>query len=246
MTNEIQLFKFNDHPVRIVEKDGEPWWVAKDVCDVLELTNSRMSVESLEEDEKGVSNIYTPGGMQSMTVISEAGLYSLILRSRKPQAKAFQRWVTHDVLPTIRKTGSYSMKPQLPQNYLEALEALVEKEKERLALSAKIEEDKPKVALADAITATDDDILIRDMAKILRQNGFLIGQNRLFETLRDKGYLIKRGTDKNRPTQRAMELGLFRVQEIPLEDLHVITFTTRVTPKGQQYLLKAFQDGLFD
>lgn len=249
MTNEIQIFKFNDHPVRIIEKDGEPWWVAKDVCDILELCDVSMSVASLDDDEKGTSKVCTPGGIQSMTVVNEPGLYSLVLRSRKPQAKAFQRWATHEVFPAIRKTGSYSMTPQLPQNYLEALEALVEKEKERLALSAKIEEDKPKVDFYHAVGATDNDIIVRDMAKLLCQNGFDIGEKRLFAQLREKGYLIKAKPDWNRPTQRAMELGLFRVQEKVLYNEignpSRTVFTTKVTPKGQQYFLKAFQDGTF-
>lgn len=249
MTNEIQIFKFNDHPVRIIEKDGEPWWVAKDVCDILELGNPRTSLAILNDDEKGVHIMDTLGGTQSMTVISEAGLYSLIMRSRKPQAKAFQRWATHEVFPTIRKTGSYSMTPQLPQNYLEALEALVEKEKERLALSARIEEDKPKVDFYNAVGATNNDIIVRDMAKLLCQNGFDIGEKRLFAQLREKGYLIKAKPDWNRPTQRAMELELFRVQEKVLYNEignpSRTVFTTKVTPKGQQYFLKAFQDGTF-
>lgn len=249
MTNEIQIFKFNDHPVRIVEKDGEPWWVAKDVCDILELCDVSMSVASLDDDEKGTSKVCTPGGIQSMTVVNEPGLYFLVLRSRKPQAKAFQRWATHEVFPAIRKTGSYSMTPQLPQNYLEALEALVEKEKERLALSVKIEEDKPKVDFYNAVGATNNDIIVRDMAKLLCQNGFDIGERRLYAQLREKGYLIKAKPDWNRPTQRAMELGLFRVQEKVLYNEignpSRTVFTTKVTPKGQQYFLKAFQDGTF-
>lgn len=264
MTNEIQIFKFNDHLVRIVEKDGEPWWVAKDVCAYFGDTNYRRSITNLAEDEKGVSQIDTPGGIQSMTVISEAGLYALLfamqpeksrsvteeyIAERQQKIKAFRRWATHEVFPAIRKTGSYSMTPQLPQNYLEALEALVEKEKERIALSTKIEEDKPKVDFYNAVGATDNDIIVRDMAKLLCQNGYDIGEKRLFAQLREKGYLIKAKPDWNRPTQRAMELGLFRVQEKVLYNEignpSRTVFTTKVTPKGQQYFLKAFQDGTF-
>ena len=250
MTSEIQIFKFNDHPVRIVEKDGEPWWVAKDVCEILEIGNSRDTVSALDADEKddvGITDAI--GRLQTTTIISEPGLYRLILRSRKPQAKAFQRWAVHEVFPTIRKTGSYSPTPQLPQTYLEALEALVEKEKERIALTAKIEEDKPKVDFYHAVGATDNDIIVRDMAKLLCQNGFDIGEKRLFAQLREKGFLIKAKPDWNRPTQRAMELGLFRVQEKVLYNEignpSRTVFTTKVTPKGQQYFLKAFQDGTF-
>ena len=109
MTNELQVFDFNKHTVRVIMQGNEPWWVAKDVCDVLGLTNSRMALEALDEDEKGVSKVYTLGGEQDMNIISESGLYTLIMRSNKPAAKQFKRWVTHDVLPSIRKTGSYIM-----------------------------------------------------------------------------------------------------------------------------------------
>ena len=105
--NELQVFAFNDHLVRTVQKEGEPWWVAKDVCEVLDLARQQDSVRYLDDDEKGVCLVNTPGGSQEMTIVSEAGLYSLILRSRKPEAKEFKRWVTHEVLPTIRKTGGY-------------------------------------------------------------------------------------------------------------------------------------------
>ena len=107
--NELQVFNYGEIPVRTVMMDGEPWWVLADVCRVLNLTNSRMTTKQLDEDEKGVSQIYTPGGNQGMTVINESGLYKVILRSDKPEAKAFSRWVTHEVLPTIRKTGSYGV-----------------------------------------------------------------------------------------------------------------------------------------
>ena len=111
--NELQVFAFNDHLVRTVQKEGEPWWVAKDVCEVLDLARQQDSVRYLDDDEKGVCLVNTPGGSQEMTIVSEAGLYSLILRSRKPEAKEFKRWVTHEVLPTIRKTGGYGARAQI-------------------------------------------------------------------------------------------------------------------------------------
>lgn len=110
MENGIQVFENSGlGSVRVVMHNGEPWFVAKDVCDCLELTNTAQTISYLDDDEKGVTTNYTPGGKQEMSMISEAGLYSLILRSRKPEAKAFKRWVTHDILPSIRKTGSYSV-----------------------------------------------------------------------------------------------------------------------------------------
>lgn len=112
--DNLQIFNYGEIPVRTVLLDGEPWWVLVDVCRVLNLTNSRMTTKQLDEDEKGVSQIYTPGGNQNMTIINESGLYKVILRSDKPEAKAFTRWVTHEVLPAIRKTGAYSMTTSPP------------------------------------------------------------------------------------------------------------------------------------
>jgi len=109
MANELQVFAYDDKVVRTVDKGGEPWWVLKDVCAVLELDNHRNVTARLDEDEKGVHTVDTLGGRQEMTIISESGLYSVIMQSRKPEAKAFRRWVTHEVLPSIRKTGAYAV-----------------------------------------------------------------------------------------------------------------------------------------
>ena len=107
--NELQVFNYGEIPVRTVMIDGEPWWVLADVCRVLNITNHKNVAARLDEDEKGVHLMDTPGGNQKMSIINESGLYKVILRSDKPEAKAFTRWVTHEVLPTIRKTGSYGV-----------------------------------------------------------------------------------------------------------------------------------------
>lgn len=125
MNEIVKVYK--NSPVRIVEKDGEPWFVAKDVCDILALGNPRSSIALLDEDERGVHSMDTPSGKQEMGIISEAGLYSLILRSRKPEAKAFKRWVTHEVLPSIRKTGAY-LSPGMSNEQVKALVATLEEE----------------------------------------------------------------------------------------------------------------------
>ena len=131
LQNQLEVFNYQSKQVRTVIKDGEPWFIAKDVCDVLELGNSRMALERLDVDEKGVSLIDTPGGTQQMHVVNEPGLYSLILGSRKPEAKAFKRWITHEVLPSIHKTGSYSSKPQTQLEALQqAVAAMVEHERQ--------------------------------------------------------------------------------------------------------------------
>jgi anti-repressor protein len=250
MNNELQVFSYDGNEIRTVQKGDETWWVLKDVCDVLELSNSRMVSDRLDDDEKGVSIVDTLGGKQELTVISECGLYNVILLSRKPEAKSFKRWVTHEVLPTIRRHGAYVTPAKLeemmndPDAWIKVLTALKEERaaKERLQLEAAHNE--PKVIFADAVSVSDGTILIGELAKILKGNGVEIGQNRLFERLRQDGYLIKRqGTDYNAPTQRAMELGLFRVKETAIthSDGHVtISKTTKVTGKGQQYFINLF------
>ncbi|MGI6634135.1 MAG: phage antirepressor [Christensenellales bacterium] len=251
--NGLQVFSYEGNEVRTVQKGDETWWVLKDVCDVLQLSNPSMIVDRLDDDEKVKVDPKQYLGSRSnepATVISESGLYNVILLSRKPEAKKFKRWVTHEVLPTIRRHGAYVTPAKLeelmndPDSWIKVLTALKEERtaKERLQLEAT--ENKPKVIFADAVSVSDGTILIGELAKILKGNGIEIGQNRLFEKLRQDGYLIKRkGTDYNAPTQKAMELGLFRVKETAIthSDGHVtISKTTKVTGKGQQYFINLF------
>ena len=248
--NELQVFSYEGNNVRTIQKDGDPWWVLKDVCVVLEIGNSRMVADRLDDDEKGVSIIDTLGGKQELTVISESGLYNVILLSRKPEAKQFKRWVTHEVLPQIKRHGAYLTTDKLeelmndPDSWIKLLTVLKQDRKEKAQLQLQAVKDKPKVVVADAVAVSDGTILIGELAKILKGNGIDIGQNRLFEQLRQDGFLIKRkGTDYNAPTQRAMELGLFKVKETAIthSDGHVtISKTTKVTGRGQQYFVNYF------
>lgn len=244
--NELKLFENPEFgSIRVIEKDGEPWFVLSDVCKVLGLTTPARVAERLEDDEKGVSLIHTLGGEQKMTIINEAGLYSVILRSDKPIAKPFRRWVTHEVVPSIRKTGSYSIAQDsyMIDDPVERAKRWIEERQERDKLAAQIEADKPKVIFSDAVSASTSTILIGDLAKILKQNGVNIGQKRLFEWMREHGYLIKSGNSKNMPTQRSMEMGLFEVKEtvVTCPDGHIMTNkTTKVAGKGQQYFINLF------
>ena len=253
MINELQVFSYEGNEVRTVKLGGEPWWVLKDICDVLQLSNPSAIAERLDDDEKAKVEPKQYLGSRSnepATVISESGLYNVILLSRKPEAKNFKRWITHEVLPTIRKYGAYVTSAKLeeimndPDAWIKVLTALKEERdaKDRLQLEAA--KNEPKVVFADAVSVSNGTILIGELAKILKGNGIEIGQNRLFEKLRQDGYLIKRkGTDYNAPTQRAMELGLFRVKETAIthSDGHVtISKTTKVTGKGQQYFINLF------
>ena len=253
MINELQVFSYEGSEIRTVQLGGEPWWVLKDICDVLELSNPSVIADRLDEDEKAKVDPKQYLGSRSnepATVISESGLYNVILLSRKPEAKKFKRWITHEVLPTIRKHGAYVTSDKLeeiisdPDAWIKVLTALKDERaaKERLQLEAA--KNEPKVVFADAVSVSSGTILIGELAKILKGNGIEIGQNRLFEKLRQDGYLIKRqGTDYNAPTQRAMELGLFKVKETAIthSDGHVtISKTTKVTGKGQQYFINLF------
>lgn len=241
--NELQVFNnaiFGN--VRIIMQNNEPWFVAKDVCDCLEHTNTTMALQRLDDDERTKLNL---GRQGETNVINEYGLYSLVLSSRKPEAKEFKRWITHEVLPSIRKYGAYNM--AIPRTLPDALKAYANEIDEHNKTKALLEAQKPKVLFADAVSASETSILIGELAKILKQNGVEnMGQNRLFEILRHDGFLISRkGTSYNMPTQRSMELGLFKIKETAINhsDGHVsISKTPKVTGKGQQYFIKYFMD----
>jgi anti-repressor protein len=268
--NQIsKVFQFGGNQVRTILLNNEPWFVAKDVCEVFGDSHYRRSVSRLDEDEKGVTPLSTPGGTQQITIVNEAGLYSLLFNmqpqkkstisedefySRVDGLKKFKRWITHEVLPTIRKHGAYMTDDVLektlndPDYIIGVITALKDEKQKRIVAEQQIQMDKPKVIFADAVSASKTSILIGELAKILKQNGYHTGQNRLYEELREKGYLIRRkGTDYNSPTQRAMELGLFEVKETAVthSDGHVtVSKTTKVTGKGQQYFINKFLKGV--
>lgn len=247
--SNIRIFNYNSVEVRTIQNDGEPWFVLKDVCNVLHIGNSRDVVARLDQDEKGVGQIDTLGGKQEMTIINESGLYNVILRSDKPEAKPFRKWVTSEVLPTIRRHGMYATPDTVekmladPDTTIKLLETIKQERAARLALEAKAEADKPKVLFADAVSASHTSILVGDLAKLLRQNGVEIGQNRLFSFLREKGYLCSQGERYNLPTQRSMDRGWFQVKETTINQPNGsvrITRTVKVTGKGQQYFINLF------
>ena len=247
--SNIRIFNYNSVEVRTIQNDGEPWFVLKDVCNVLHIGNSRDVVARLDQDEKGVGQIDTLGGKQEMTIINESGLYNVILRSDKPEAKPFRKWVTSEVLPTIRRHGMYATPDTVekmladPDTTIKLLETIKQERAARLTLEAKAEADKPKVLFADAVSASHTSILVGDLAKLLRQNGVEIGQNRLFSFLREKGYLCSQGERYNLPTQRSMDRGWFQVKETTINQPNGsvrITRTVKVTGKGQQYFINLF------
>jgi anti-repressor protein len=247
--NELKIFSNeNLGQVRAIENNGDPWFVLKDVCEVLGLTNATMIAGRLDEDEVTKFNL---GGLSGeINIINESGLYNVILRSDKPQAKQFKKWITAEVLPSIRKHGAYMTADTIEKtltdpDYLIRLATRLKEEMEgRIKAEKQIEQDKPKVLFADAVSSSKTSILIGELAKLLRQNGVEIGQNRLFEELRNRGYLIKRnGTDWNMPTQKSMELGLFEIKEhthIDGNGCNITTRTPKCTGKGQQYFINKF------
>lgn len=241
--NEVQLFNFENHEVRSLLINSEPWFVGKDVADVLGYKNTKDALaKHVDAEDKLGSQIATSGQNRNMTIINESGLYSLVLSSKLPSAKKFKRWVTSKVLPALRKTGQYQVK-ELSGSELMA-RALIEAQNVLAAKDKVIEEMKPKVVFADAVATSHTSILVGELAKILKQNGIDMGQKRLFAWLREKGYLIKRqGTDYNMPTQKAMELGLFEIKEgsyVNGSGVNITTKTPKVTGKGQQYFINKF------
>lgn len=251
---DLQIFN-NDQfgQIRTTVKDGAPLFVAADVCRALEISNSRMATDRLDEDEKADVSLTDGSQARHMTAVTESGLYSLVLGSRKPEAKAFKRWITHDVLPTIRQTGGYvSDEQQFVNTYLPFADAntkaLFGQTLAQLrAANEQLEQQKPKVLFADAVSAAHTSILVGELAKLLKQNGVDIGQHRLFQYLRENGYLIKRrGSDYNMPTQYAMERGWFEIKETAIThgDGHTsVNKTPKVTGKGQQYFINLFLKG---
>lgn len=251
--NELQIFNSPEFgQVRTVTIDGESWFIAKDVATALGYSNTRDAIaKHVDDDDKNTVVIRDGKGNPNQTIINESGLYSLVLSSKLPTAKKFKHWITSEVLPAIRKTGGYIANAEtmtdaeIMSKALMIAKQTIESREQRIhSLEAETERMKPKEIFADAVSASNSSILIGDLAKILHGNGIKIGRGRLFAWMREHGYLIKqKGTSYNMPTQKAMELKLFKVKEGSYVDgkgNNVITKTTKVTGKGQQYFINKF------
>ena len=244
--NELQTFKNQEFgSVRTLVINNEPWFIGKDVADVLGYKNQRDAISKhVDSEDKNTVAIHDgiTRGNPNQTIINESGLYALIFGSKLESAQKFKRWVTSEVLPALRKTGQYQVK-ELSGSELMA-KALIEAQNVLAAKDKQIEEMKPKALFADAVATSHTSILVGELAKILKQNGIEMGQKRLFAWLREKGYLIKRqGTDYNMPTQKAMELGLFEIKEgsyVNGSGVNITTKTPKITGKGQQYFINKF------
>lgn len=246
--SDLQIFNFNNKEIRTLAIEGEPYFVGRDVAEVLEYANTAKAIrDHVDDEDKLTERIVLSGQRREAILINESGLYSLILSSKLPTAQKFKHWVTHEVLPAIRKHGAYMTDAKAAAIVTDkgSLADLLQQAAEQLKRKdIQIEQMKPKALFADAVSTSDTPILVGELAKILHQNGVSMGQNRLFRWLRDNGYLIsKKGTSYNMPTQRAMELGLFKIKEnaITHSDGHVtITKTPKVTGKGQVYFVNKF------
>lgn len=241
MNNLPQIFNYNENQIRVTMIDGQPWWVAKEISDLLDITNSREAMNRLDDDEKrlligkeSLVGLTDDPNTTQLTVINEPGLYSLILASRKPEAKNFKRWITHEVIPAIRQTGSYSVQYQLPQTYSEALRALADEAERREEAEKQVAIMAPKAEFFDAVADSKDAIAIGDAAKVLNCG---IGRNKLFAFLRKKSVLM----NNNVPYQEFVDRGYFRIieQKYTTPDGETrISIKTLVYQKGLDYIRK--------
>lgn len=258
MENQIRIFNsplFGD--IRTAGTPDKPLFCLKDVCSAIDIANQRNVTNRLDTEDVRLVDTPTNGGCQSMTYVTEGGLYEAIVRSDSSKAKPFRKWVTHEVLPAIRKTGGYIATKQddtpeeimarallIAQDTMKRYAERIARLKTETRRQAKqIEDDAPKVLFANAMKASDRSILVGELAKILKQNGYNTGQKRLFAWLREHGFLMKGGSERNQPTQRSMEQGLFEVTKGVVtrpDDTVITTVTTKVTAKGQQYFINKF------
>lgn len=249
--NNLQLFNFEGNEVRTLKIEDEPYFVGKDIAKILGYRKPENAISTHVDDEDKTTTLIQGNGSNyksKTTIINESGLYSLILSSKMPNAKKFKHWVTSEVLPAIRKHGAYMTDRKAYDITHDqsgtALADLLQQAADQLKQKdIQINQMKPKALFADAVATSRNDILIGQLAKILRQNGYETGQNRLFKWLREHHYLCGKGIRYNQPTQKAMELGLFKVKERTVSNPNGssrITATTKVTGKGQQYFINRF------
>ncbi|HAM1826181.1 TPA: phage repressor protein/antirepressor Ant [Listeria monocytogenes] len=248
--SNLQIFNFEGNEVRTVFIENEPHFIGKDVAKVLGYSNSRDALKRhVFLKNKGVVKHDSLGGSQNLTAINEAGLYQLIFKSKLESAERFQDWVTSEVLPSVRKHGAYMTNDTIekaitdPDFLIKLATNLKEEKTKRIEAEQRLEIQKPKVMFAEAVSDARGTILIRDLAKLIQQNGIDIGEKRLFEWMRQREYLISRkGTDYNRPTQKSMELGLFKIKETAIvrSSGAQTAITAKVTGKGQLYFVNKF------
>ena len=246
MGTSLKVFEYGEKQVRTVEKDGEVWFVAKDVCDILGLEDVNKATKRLDDDEKLTRKLFVSGQNRDVITVSESGLYTLILRSYKPEAKPFRRWVTHEVLPDIRKHDMY-MSDKLRETAKvnsKAFNAVVNKyltEKEKTcALEDYIEKNRAYTQIGKIITSVEKCFPIADAATMCAQHGYDIGRNRVYKLLRSWDFICSQKKRRNKPTQKGVEQGVVNL-ELTAEGNYVITAQTTITPKGMRMILDFLQ-----
>jgi len=253
MSNQLQIFNYNSKQVRTIIKDDEPWFVAKDVCEILEINPSeavkgrkdRNFEDGLDVDEyrDDIDIVDSIGRRQKALAVNEAGLYSLILKSRKPEAKQFKRWITHEVIPSIRKYGLYATPDTVekilenPDYMIEILQKYKEEKQKRLEAENRLKEQEPLVLFAGTCLKSKDNILVRELAKIAKDKSIEIGEKRLYQKLREWKIIMP---DSTEPYQEYIDRGYFVVEEKPVNTPYgvILSKTTKVTPKGQVYIIE--------
>lgn len=234
LVSDLTPFAYGPRSVRTLMIDGDPWFVTRDVCEVLDIRNASDALSTLDDDEKGIGTADTPGGHQRVSIVSESGLYVLILRSRKAEARKFRRWITHDVIPALRKTGSFGVSMFDPSN----LDHVAQLAATAADQARQIEAARPAVEFVDQFVSGDGTYLLREVAAVLGVRG--MGQNNLFAFLRDQGVLIRDGDSRNLPYRQHIEAGRFEVKAGKRDNSRtgepVATRTVRVTPKGLIYI----------
>lgn len=247
MSSDIRPFDFEGTQVRtMTTSEGEIWWVLADVCKALGLSNPSVVAARIDPDSRSKFDL---GRQGEAVTVNESGLYEVILRSDKPEARRFRKWVTGEVLPSIRRHGAYMTEQTVekaltsPDFLIQLATQLKQERAEKERAQAQVEALQPKALFAEAVETSHTTILVGELAKILRGNGIDIGQTRLFAWLRDNGWLMKTGSSRNMPTQKAMELGLFKIKETTVvhSDGHTsISKTPKITGKGQTYFIQKF------
>ena len=255
--SEIQVFTSEEFgSVRSLEIDGEPWFVGKDVTKILGYTNANKAIKDhVDPEDKGTNVLDTPGGKQRLVVINEAGLYTLVISSKLPTAKQFKRWIVSEVLPSIRKTGSYSIQPigqsneEILANAVLLSQRIIEENRKKISL---LESDnarmKPKEEYYDAVGSSEATISMSRMAAILTQNGYPLGRNELFEWMGNHDFIIRSNNKNNKshncPTSKSMKMNLFKVKQVIIkrDGYDMIRHTPLVTGKGQLYFVNYFKN----
>lgn len=265
VNKEIAIFNNPEFgKIRVLLRDGEVWFIANDVCAILELENTTRALETLEEDEKSVLAIFTnsncPNDCKDLRkdtrIVSESGLYALIFKSRKPEAKKFRKWVTSEVLPAIRKTGKYELAQNTPLDYPTALRALADEAEKRMLVEKRFQEtaearwqERTKVAFANNVSRSHGLITVGELSKIIKQAipDVKIGRNRMYRWLRLNGWMLKTGKNKFEPSQHSIEKGLMRIKVQVIqatEKTSYVQYTTLITSKGVEFFCEQFQKSL--